>query len=203
MIIHDCIQYEPDWWALKSGVPSSSEFNRIITPARGELSKQAVQYLCELIAEPITGEDESAFNESEWVIRGRELESEALDWLAFARGIESTKVGFITNDDETVGCSPDAMKANGKGYDYGIEIKCPKGSTHVGYLLKGALPDFYKPQVHGSMYITGLPWKFMSYHPRFDPLVVNVKPDEYTEKVGKAIEIFVADLVRARKKVLQ
>lgn len=200
MIIHDCDQYDKIWWELRSGIPTSSAFNKIFTPVKGGVSRQSRQYLYELIAEPITGEDESAFNESDWMIRGKELEAEALDFLTFSHGIEYERVGFITNDDKTAGCSPDAMT----GLDIpakGIEVKCPKGSTHVGYLLNGGLPDYYKCQVHGSMYITGLPWLFVSYHPRFEPLVVEVKPDAYTEKIGKGLEQFIEDLAKARKKI--
>jgi len=208
MIVHDVEQYSPEWWELRRGVPTSSQFTKIITPKTVKLSTQSIDYRNKLIAEPITHEEEDTFEPTLWMQRGHELQSEALDLLAFLHDIEIDPIGFITNDAGTLGCSPDAgHKLNGRSAahkKFGIEVKCPKGSTQVGYLLDGKLPDFYKPQVHGSLYITGLPkWLLMSYHPRFQPLIVEIKPDEYTTQIGQAIEQFAKQLADARMKIAE
>ncbi len=173
-----------------------SSCGKIITPKTAKLSAQSRQYMCELIAEPISQEEEEQFEPTSWMLRGAELEEEAAAWYEMKHNCDLTQVGFVTNDEGTLGCSPDRFRKK-----YGLEIKCPKASTHVGYMLNGVLPDYYKPQVHGSMFITGLPWVFISYHPDFDPLVVSVKPDDYTEKVGKTLTQFVKELSAARNKL--
>ncbi len=193
MIIHRMAQYSPEWWDIHRGVPSMSNCAKIITPKTGALSKQARSYMYELIAEPISQEEEESFEPTKWMQRGIELEAEARAWYEMKNNVDLDEVGFITNDEATWGCSPDSLTDT-----HGVEIKCPMAKTHVGYLLNGTLPDFYKPQVHGSMFITGLPWIFISYHPDFDPLVVSVEPDDYTVAVGKALTQFAKDLSAAR-----
>ncbi len=196
MIVHNCDQYSDEWWALRRGVPTMSKCDKIITPKTAKLSTQSRQYMYELIAEPISQEEEEKFEPTDWMLRGIELEEEARSWYEMQHNCDLAQVGFITNDEATLGCSPDSLTDV-----HGVEIKCPKASTHVGYMLNGGLPDYYKPQVHGSMSITGLPWIFISYHPDFDPLVVQVQPDDYTELVGKALMQFANDLSAARSQL--
>ena len=63
--------------------------------------------------------------------------------------------------------------------------------THAKYVMDGVLPDAYRQQVHGSMYVTGLDeWHFFSYFPTLNPLHVIVKRDDYTEKIGQAMDDF-------------
>jgi len=197
MIVHKMDQYSELWWQIRRGVPTMSKCDKIITPKTAKLSAQSRQYMHELIAEPVSKEEEEGFEPTKWMLRGIELEEEARDWYEMHHNCDLDQVGFVTNDEATLGCSPDSLTET-----YGVEIKCPKASTHVGYLLNGTLPDFYKPQVHGSMFITGLPWRFISYHPDFDPLVVSVEPDDYTDLVGKALTQFAKDLSETRDKLL-
>jgi hypothetical protein len=106
---------------------------------------------------------------------GQILEERAIPAYTLETGREITRVGLITNDSETVGCSPDGLI----GEDSGIEIKCPRPETHVKYLLNGTLPKEYAPQVHGAMYITGRPqWVFMSYCRGFPEFLLTVHRDE-------------------------
>jgi predicted phage-related endonuclease len=53
------------------------------------------------------------------------------------------------------------------GDDGMIEIKCPKSTTHIEYLLNNELPNTYYWQVHGQMWVTGRKWvDFVSFDPR-------------------------------------
>ena len=57
-------------------------------------------------------------------------------------------------------------------------MKCPKPSTHLGYLRAGVVPREYRLQVQGCMWVTGLEsWDFLSYHPDLPPLCVRCEPD--------------------------
>ena len=51
MIIHDMPQGSPEWLAARMGKPSASNFKRIITAAKAELSKAGDDYLHQLIGE--------------------------------------------------------------------------------------------------------------------------------------------------------
>lgn len=171
MIVIDCEQGSPEWFAARLGKPTASEFDKIIT-AGGKPSTQADGLLHKLLAELITGKA-AVFTESDWMKRGKEYEAEARDFLSFHLDTEIRQVGFVMTDCGSFGCSPDGMYAEG-----GCELKCPSPGVHVSYLLRGTIPPDYIPQVQGSMLVTGAPWwDFVSYHPDMPPLIVRVERD--------------------------
>ena len=194
MKIHTCAQMSPEWFALKSGIPSASSADKILTPT-GKLSAQAEGYLNRLLAER-AGFGDEPMEPTDWMLRGIELEPEARALFEFETSLPVKQVGWITNDEGTAGCSPDGLIISPmSSMSAGVEIKCPKASTHYGYLRAGVLPTFYAPQVHSSMAITGLStWHFMSYFPGLDPLLVEVSRDEYTDKISTAITEFTTKL---------
>ena len=50
----------------------------------------------------------------------------------------------------------------------GLEIKCPKMSTHIRYLLEGGVPSEYIIQVQANLWVTGYDtWDFVSYCPEY------------------------------------
>jgi putative phage-type endonuclease len=197
MKILTCEQYSETWWAARCGLPTASKFGTLITPT-GKPSTQAKKYMYELIADQYAPE-ENVIEPTEWMIRGLELETEARNWLAIKRGKEISEVGLCLSADETYGASPDGL-IDGL---VPLEIKCPKASTHISYMMnKKELPAAYAAQVHGQMLATGSDSAvFVSYHPRLAPVVIDVRRDEYTAKVEQAVKKFVKDLAAARKKV--
>lgn len=178
-------QRSDEWFAIRCGIPTASSADKILTPT-GKLSAQSDKYLNELLADRAGYGDES-MEPTEWMQRGIDLEPEARALFEFHTGHDVEQVGFITNDDGTAGCSPDGIIPLMAGF----EVKCPKASTHFGYLRAGVLPPYYAPQVHFSMAITGIPlWYFMSYYPGLDPLIVLVERDEYTDRIEAAVKEF-------------
>ena len=158
MQIHDLEQRSPEWYAVRCGIPTASNFKKIIT-SQGKPSTSATGYMHELLAEWM-GASKEPF-ETEWMVRGTEMEAEAMAFYEFQTGLDVKQVGFITELDGLVGCSPDGLMPS-----KGLEMKSPKASTHVKYLLDGACPADYVPQVQGCMWITGMDeWDFLSYHP--------------------------------------
>jgi putative phage-type endonuclease len=164
-------QRSPEWYAARLGVPSASQFGKIITPT-GKRSTQADGYLNKLVAEILTGKsDQQEPNEA--MTRGTELEPEARSYYELIGG-QVEEVGFCLHDDG-FGCSPDGLVG-----DTGLlEIKCPLAHTHVEYLRENALPGLYAPQVQGQLLVTGREWcDFLSYHPDMRPLLIRVERDE-------------------------
>jgi hypothetical protein len=167
----NCEQGTTEWLQCRLGVPTASCFGKILTPT-GKASAQAVQYRRELIAERDTGAP-TAFEPTEWMQRGTELEPDARRWYEFDRDCEVEEVGFVLADDG-YGCSPDGMVEGGL-----VEIKCPKPSTHVGYVLDAKIPTTYKPQVQGQLLVCQREWcDFISYLPGAKPMVIRVERDE-------------------------
>jgi hypothetical protein len=110
----------------------------------------------------------------------------------FIKDLKVDEVGMIKTDCGNIGCSPDGLI----GEDGGLEIKCPKASTHVKYLLEGKLPLEYKTQVMGSLMVSERDyWYFMSYHPELDPFILKVERDEeFISKMREHIESFISDM---------
>ena len=137
----------------------------------------------------------TVFEGSFWTDRGEELEPIARNKFREMTGLAVKEVGFITRDDEIVGCSPDGLIVDESGkWIAGLEMKCPAPKTHVQYVREGVLPDAYKAQVHGSMAVTGLDrWHFFSYCPRVQPFHLVVERDEYTERLSKALDQFLIE----------
>ncbi len=196
MIKLDCIQGSPEWFQGRLGIPTASNFDRIITPT-GKSSTQAEGYMNRLLAEWLTGKT-SDIEQSEWMKRGIEMEAEARDFYAFRHDVEVKQVGLVYQDDRRlVSCSPDGLLGEG-----GLEVKCPAPHTHVSYLLNG-FPSDYIPQVQGSMYVTGAPWwDFISYHPDMEPVIVRVKRDDaYIKTLDGLLIKFLAEMSVRRDKL--
>ena len=191
-------QGSPEWFAARVGIPTASRFKDIITPAKGDKSKSYTTYLYELLAERVTGEKSDTFT-SEWMQRGNDLEPMARSAYEFIHEISIDEVGFILNDAETIGVSPDGLI----GIDGGLEIKCPKPSTMVKYIIEDELPDIYKPQVMGNLWISEREWwDFIAYHPNMDLLIKRVYRDEaYIKKMQQHITDFVDELGEKYQKI--
>ena len=192
-------QRSDEWFAIRCGIPTASSADKLLTPT-GKLSAQADAYLNRLLADR-AGFGDAPMEPTEWMLRGIELEPEARALFEFETGESVMEIGFMTNDEGTAGCSPDGLFIDLDMPIGGLEIKCPKASTHFGYLRAGVMPKFYAPQVHFSMAVTGLKrWAFMSYFPGLDPLIVTVERDEYTDKIVAAIAEFTARLENESKR---
>lgn len=173
MKIYDCVQGSTEWLYLRSGIPTASCFDQILTPG-GKPSKSAERYLFSLLAEKMMGHPCVEFM-SAWMERGNLMEAEAVSFYELQRDVETVKVGFITNDQGTIGASPDRLV----GDDGLLEIKVPKESTHVSYLLKKAVDQAYYPQVQGQLWVSGRKWSdILSYHPELPPALIHVERDE-------------------------
>ena len=181
-------QYTDEWWRVRRGIPTASEFGAIITPAKGEMSKQAIGYVCQLIADrydPAYGMQEDYVSAA--MKNGTDAEPDARRTYEMLRDVDVHEVCFCVTDDGRIGASPDGLV----GDDGVLELKCPQPKTQVQYLVGGELPAAYRPQVHGHLVVTGRAWcDFMSYSPGLPPLLLRVTPDDYTAKLRAALAEF-------------
>jgi hypothetical protein len=189
MIISPHAQGSVDWAIARSGIPTASEFDNLLTPEmKPRTGAMPESYLAKKVAEAWQGGPLAQLNVFD-VEQGKILEDEAVPWFELEYSTPIQRIGLITTDDGRCGCSPDGLI----GEDGGIEIKCPAVHTHVGYLLKGTLPKEYAAQVYGSMFVTGRKWwKFLSYRRRLPALVLTVERDEeIMETISETIEAFI------------
>jgi hypothetical protein len=202
MIIHNCQQGSEQWHRLRLGIPTASCFSKIVTPG-GKLSKQADGYMYRLLAEWLFGaplEDPESTYRSEWMQRGNDLEESAVHAYEFQTGRRAEKVGFVTNDEGNLGCSPDRLV----GETGLLEIKVPSPPVHVGYMLAGSIEQDYTPQLQGQLLLTARKWvDIVSYCPPFPLVIIRVQRDSsYQAALSEALAGFVENLLAARAKLV-
>jgi YqaJ-like recombinase protein len=184
-IFHNVAQYSAAYDRLKLGIPTSSNFHKIITP-QGKLSKQWREYACVLIAERLLLQ-KIEFHNSPAMERGLIVEAEAADWYEFDQDVTTQRVGFITDDDHTIGCSPDRLV----GEDGLLEIKAPLPHTQVEYWISGKVNERFWPQLQGQLYITQRSWvDIVCWHDVLPKIVMRVEPDEkFIEVLGRELQM--------------
>lgn len=196
-----CEQGSDEWWAVRAGKPTASEFSSFVTPEKGELSagkkgglsQGARTYLYQLLSERIRGgpPPEIESYTSRTMQEGIDCEPEARAQYELLTGVDVEEVGFYLSECGRYGCSPDGRI----GGDGGLELKCPLLKTHIGYLREGVLPKDHKLQVHGSLAATGRAWwDFVSYHPSAPMFRLRVEADGFTAKVAEAAAAFCDEL---------
>ena len=203
MIISEAAQGSPDWYSLRMGIPTASEFHRIVQPGgeprfkkdgspykshEGELADGRWKYACELACERLLNESKQTIDGLQWVERGKMLEPDAVELYESLHG-RTAQCGFICPDDRRYGCSPDRIHCDELG---GLELKCPSGPIHLWYFINNGPGHAYRCQVQGSLMVTGFThWDFMSYHPNFPEVLVRFERDEpFIAKLREGLDQF-------------
>ena len=195
MIHHLCVQGSPEWLRLRMAKPTASEFDRIITPKKWELTKGGTcrAYLIEMLTElildmPLDRATTAAMD------HGHDWEPKARAAYEMMRGVDVALCGFCANDAGTIGASPDGFV----GDDGSVEIKCPeKPEIHCGYMIDPmSLAEKYFVQTQGQLFVTGRKWTdLVSYFGGMPMVVHRVTPvGEFQAKLGEALKSFCSDL---------
>lgn len=177
-----------EWFGIRAGIPTASEFHNIITPAKGELSKSRGKYACRLIAERLLNWQAQSLDALEHIKRGKDREPAAIQRLEFVHDLNTREVGFVTTDDATIGASPDRFVMPSM---LPTEVKCPSDPIQFEYLLLGHGDD-YRPQVQGQLYVCEADEAlFYAYNPRTPEYMVRTHRDEaYIAKLAAALRQF-------------
>jgi len=190
MRIVDCEQCSPAWFEARKGIPTSSEFDKIIT-SEGKPSKSREKYMWRLAGERLGGVVEEGF-QSFAMTRGKEKEDQGRALYALIHE-PIQKVGFCISDCGRYGSSTDGL-LNTRGV---FELKCPEMQTHIGYLIKcQEIPTEYFIQTQGELLVTQREYvDFMSYYAGIKPLIVRAYPDKTFQILLKgALEQFYSEL---------
>jgi len=192
---------------LRLGVVTASQFSRILTPKKREVSKQARGYMFCKLAELMTDEPaEMEEWQAPWMERGIALEYEAVKSYEFNTDQTTERGGFFTNDEGTIGCSPDRLV----GKPGLLEIKCPLMPRQVETALAMMLdtPEFiddHVSQLQGQMYICEREWvDVYSYHPRLflEPKRV-MRDDAFIKDLDRALHEFIEMMMIAYHRLEQ
>jgi hypothetical protein len=196
-IFQNVAQYSDAYDRLKLGILTSSNFHKIIT-SQGKASRQWREYACVLIAERILQRKIEFYN-SPAMERGLIVESEAADWYEFDQDVTVQRVGFITDDDHTVGCSPDRLVG-----EHGLlEIKAPLPHTQIEYWISGEVSERFRPQLQGQLYVSQRSWvDIVSWHDVLPKVVMRVEPEKnFITALDRELQIFNFFIERVMEKI--
>lgn len=199
----DVEQRSEQWDRLRLGIPTSSDFKRIVTPT-GKLSAQADDYLDELLAAWMYGqplEDPETEYRSGHMERGIYLEKQARQSYEFETDSLVEQCGFVTNGNGLVGASPDGLV----GATGLLELKCPTPKVHAHYLRTSKLEDTYRPQLQGLLFVCERQWvDIQSFCPPFPTKIIRVeRDDKYITTLSDALNEFVEKLLKARQEIYE
>jgi hypothetical protein len=192
MIVIDIEQGSNAWFENRLGRITGTRFKALMS---GESTAGFKDLITTLTGEILSGEIEETYSNAN-MERGKELEPIARKEYEHIFNTEVKEYGFILPDEdefyhEYCGVSPDGHK---------LEIKCPLIKAHLNYMEKGVLPNEYKWQVQGQLFVTKWDYiDFMSYYPNLKPFIIRVYPDaEMHKQIEDRLKIAI-DLVKIEK----
>ena len=187
MIIHQLEQNSDEWGKMRCSIPTAAKASKLIT-SKGEPSKSLHAYAMELAGNLYAGEDVAAWEGNIYTERGLEIESSARLAYEFTNNVSVDEVGFVSDDKQTYGCSPDGLV----GAEGLVEFKClPK--NHIKALLyyhkyKNTPPEYY-PQCQMQLFVCERAWNdLMFYQDHLPHLTIRIFRNEvFIEKLEEQI----------------
>ena len=180
MIVLDFEQGTAEWLNARAGKVTASKIGDVMAKIKTGESAARKDYRAQIVAEILTGKPQGSTFANEEMRWGTEQEPLARAAYETAKGVMVDQVGFVVHPTiDRAGCSPDGLVD-----EIGLlEVKCPKTTTHLTYLLDGRVPSQYQPQMLWQMACTETEWcDFVSFDPRLpDDLqlfVVRFKRDQ-------------------------
>ena len=150
MIAIDAAQGTDEWKAVRVGVPSGSNFDKIM--AEGSGATRAA-YLTSIALEIVTGiREEIQTNYA--MQQGTDREPLARAAYEARTGEIVEEIGFCLHDAIRCGVSPDGLVGK-KGL---TEYKCPQPKTHLEYMKRKDAPPAYKWQIQGQLWVMEREW---------------------------------------------
>lgn len=164
MRIVNCDQGTAQWLEVRRGKITASRIADVLAVLKkGGEGADRRNYRTELIAERLSGRTEEHYvsPEMDW---GSELEPIARSAYEIATGEMVDTVGFVLHPIfDFAGASPDGLVSE----DGGIEVKCPKTTTHIKWLQGGIVPEEHQAQCLWNMACCERDWwDFISFDPR-------------------------------------
>ncbi len=199
MRIHDAEQRSIQWYALRAGLPTASEFSKILT-GEGAPSKSRLEYARILAGDMYAKKQLDHWTGGKWTDRGVEMEEDAKSHYVFVHDCETDEVGFVTDDDVTYGCSPDLL-VGARGL---LEIKCQMSKEHIKTMLywqkhKRCPPGYYS-QVQGQLMVCERQWcDLLFYHDAIPPFEIRITRDD---EFIAALQDGIMEVIQERNKIL-
>lgn len=175
---HEVIQGSEEWFALRRGKFTSSNFADLFCGKTTAAYKKAV---LKPVYERLTDESPDDFK-SAYMERGNELEPLAIEYYERLKFVRVKPGGFFEMS-EWVGASPDGLI----GSDGMLQVKCPAWNTMIAALTGDPkILTEYEWQVQGELMVTGRKWSdLLFWHPKLEPVIIRINADH--EKRAKLV----------------
>ena len=200
--IFDCEQGSDDWFRVRLGMPTASEFSTVLMAGKsGGESKTRRTYLYKLAGERVTGEPMESYS-NKFMERGRLMEGEARDYYAMLKDASPQRVGFIREWQE--GVQP--RRIDRRQRNVGDQDRCtarPDRSAESNH----AVPPEHMPQLQGGLWVAEREWiDLLIYCPMMPALLRRVhRNEDYIAKLAAAVNQFndeldaLTDRIKARQ----
>jgi len=198
MIIVDCKQNTPEWDDCRRGIPTASNFGKILT-STGKVSESREEYIIQLACEHVSGRSEDNF-QSYRMKQGSIMEAESRSVYAMNHEVEVIQVGFVYKDEtRRVGCSPDGLIDP----DGGFETKDAKFTVQHARLKSKKMEASFGPQVQGGLYCCEREWwDWQSYCSGLPELCIrNYRDEKWISRLAEELERFCYDLALTIRKL--
>ena len=160
-------QRSPEWFAARAGRLTGSAAADMLDVLKDGKTPgyKRRDLLARLVCERLTGQPQEDGYVNAIMQRGIDLEPDAFAAYEALTGHLVRRTGFLSHDSLPAGCSLDGDVEDFTGI---LEIKCPKSTTHLGYVRARKVPDTHMPQILHNLWISGAQWcDFFSFDPRY------------------------------------
>ena len=186
----DVQQNTPQWFAARAGVPTASEFHKLLSirkDAKDKVTRR--KYMMKLAGEILTGEIIEGYSNAH-MERGHAMEDEARTLYAFMHDVEPVRVGFARNGQK--GCSPDSLL----GDNAILEVKTKQPDLLIDCLLKDEFPPEHRAQCQGALWVCEREWiDIACYWPKLPLFTKRAYRDEaFIKELSQAVDDFNAEL---------
>lgn len=185
------------WTTARIGHLTASRMRDVLDfTKQGKPGAKRNKYQLDLVAERLANVATNHYvtDDMQW---GLEHEDDAKAVYAEVTGRHVLPSGFMIHPSiEFCGATPDGFV----GDDGLIEIKCPRTTTHVAWMLAGVVPDDHVPQMALQLAVSGRKWcDFVSFDPRCPPrqrlYLRRFEPTaEQIESIEEAARAFLAEV---------
>lgn len=198
---HDIEQRTPEWFALRLGIPTASNFHKILTPKTLKLSESRNKYRNQLLAEWMTGTPHQDDYLSKSMEAGIDNEDRARAAYEMIVDAETTRPGFFTAYDGMAGASPDALLEPSTD----LEIKCRELHTQIGWALMtdDSERQDHRIQCQGRLLIEQREWSHLwNFNQQMAiPVLKSPRDERVISAIDQALRQFIDELLAARERL--
>jgi hypothetical protein len=201
MKVFTCDQRSPEWHQARVGMFTASRASDMMATIKTGEAAARRDLRVQLVVERLTSQSQDDVFVNAAMQRGIDKEADALSAYEALTGNLTRSYGFLAHDTLRTGCSPDGIIGDFEG---GLELKCPKSATHLGYLKSKTIPRDYLFQMMHGLWITGAQWwDFVSFDDRFPvPLqVFHVRLERDDQQINDYAQLATAFLTEIDKEV--